>query len=648
MADAKAQLSAGRSQLETAKAEIAKQTAELMRGKKQLQEGEETIAQKTEELEDGRKQWQDGEDEYADALAEYNTQIADAKRQIDDGQRTLDELAMPDTYALGRDTNSGYVQFESNSMIVDGIANIFPVFFFLVAAMICMTTMSRMIEEERTQIGIMKALGYSNAVIMGKYLFYSGSSALIGSIGGYAVSIYFYPFVIWNAFGMMYEMGGTVYVGSLPMAVILTAVALICTMGVTFFTCRSELKTEPSELLRAKAPKLGKRVLLERVTFIWDRLKFLQKVSLRNVFRYKKRFIMMVLGICGCTALLVMGFGIGDSVIHVADEQYDSIQTYDIDIALKDGKAYGAASQGETEDILSEYGVPHTYVLESTVDAIGDVVKSTNLMVFEDEEAADEYFKLRDDDDTTVAYPADGEVVLSKKLADKLNVNIGDTVTLRDADMRELTVTVSGTCRNYVYNYAFVNAATYKRDVGSCLCKNILVRVPAEYSAHEIAAEAMRTDGVNNATVVSDTRDSVAGMMRAMRVIVFVIVLISALLAFIVLYNLGNINISERIREIATIKVLGFTKKETSRYVFRENTLLTGLGALVGLAAGKLLHIYIMAQVDIDMISWHVHILPASYVYSLLLTFAFTFIVNRFMSVKLDRISMTESLKAIE
>lgn len=589
------------------------------------------------------------EAELADARKEPEREKGEAERELEEAEGEIASIQKPRTYVLGRDTNVGYALFENDSSIVEGIANVFPVFFFLVAALVCMTTMNRMVDEQRTQIGVLKALGYGNGNIMGKYLFYAGSAALGGCAAGYFLGIFIFPLVIWKAYGMMYRLGNVVFVFDWLAAFLCLGASLLCSMGTTWVSCRHALKASAAGLMRPKAPKAGKRIFLERVGFLWNRLKFLHKVSIRNIFRYKKRLFMMVLGISGCTALLVTGFGVRDSVTSIADKQYDEIQTYQLNITLDDEAGERDTLRQEIYGVLDALGGKYTCAYEASLDLqTPQGPKSVNLIVAENPSDFGAYINLHTPSGDAIPYPGPGEIVLCDKLAGKYRIKTGDSLGLRSQDGSELFAVLSGVCENYIFNYAYVDRQTYEEALGPLIFKNLYVNLPQETDAHEISAALMNLEHVASVQVNEDMLVRFSSMMSSMNYIVFVVIGCAAALAFIVLYNLNNINITERVREIATIKVLGFFRNETSSYVFRENTVLTAMGCALGLALGKLLHIYVMQEVDIDMISFDVHVHPVSYLLSVLLTFAFTWIVNRIMAGKLDRINMAESLKSVD
>lgn len=559
---------------------------------------------------------------------------------------------------LTRDANIGYVCFESDSGIVEGIANVFPLFFFLVAALVCITTMNRMVEEQRTQIGVLKALGYGEGAIMGKYMFYAGSGAVSGCILGFFAGTCLFPVVIWTSYQIMYNTCRISYVFNGELLIVSLVVSLLCSMGTTWLSCRYELFSVAAELMRPKAPRAGKRILLEKIPFLWSRLKFLHKVSLRNLFRYKKRFFMMIIGISGCTALLVTGFGIKDSIADVAVQQFEEIQIFQVGASLKEEMETDTNAnmdkdiekESSLEKILDTWSRGYCQIHESSMDLIrADKTKAVNLVIARDEERIGDYVNLHSVQNEPVPYPKKGEIIISNNLAELFRLKKGDVVTLRDEEYKEIKVKVCGIFENYVYNYVYLNKETYKQCYGKePEYKTLYINIKEGKDTHEAAAALMDLNQVSAATINEDTMERFSTMMESLNYIVFLIIVCAGSLAFIVLYNLTNINITERVREIATIKVLGFFKNETASYVFRENMVLTAIGALLGLALGNLLHAFVMHQIQIDMVSFDVHIKPQSYVYSLLFTFGFTAVVNLFMSFKLEKINMAESLKSVD
>lgn len=646
--DAKLEIADGRTQIKDANKDLDKAQKELEQAESDLEQAEKDLAEAKTELADGWSEYNDGWKEYEEGLAEFEEEIGDAETEIADAKQELADLEQPSTYVLGRDTNVGYVCFESDSSIVEGIADIFPMFFFLVAALVCMTTMNRMIEEQRTQIGVLKALGYSDWTIMNKYLFYSGSAAFTGCVIGFFAGTYFLPKIIWFAYEIMYDIEPLEYLFDAPMAILCLAASLLCSVGTTWLSCKNELSEVSAQLMRPKAPKAGKRVWLEHIPFVWNRLKFLHKVSIRNIFRYKKRFFMMIVGISGCTALLVVGFGIRDSITSIAAQQYDEIQTYDIGVVFNE--SISEEKEQEFVDAVAGLVDEYSYAAEISVDfGVETQTKGVNLIILKEPDKMGNYINLHTKAGEAVSYPDKGEVVICRKLSEIFDLNIGDSIYLQDEDMNRMEVKVSGICENFIMNYVYINQETYEESIGeSPVYKSFFVNLKDGVEAHEASAKMMSVSGVSSVTVNADMQERFASMMGSLDYIVYTIIVCAAALAFIVLYNLTNINITERIREIATIKVLGFYKNETASYVFRENTVLSLIGDVVGLGLGYILHRFVMSKIVVDMVSFDVQIKPVSYVISFLLTILFSWLINRLMSGKLEKINMAESLKSVD
>jgi len=647
-----AALDAQRNQLESSEAELTAGEKQLAAAKQELSSQEKQLNEQEQKLADAEKELADGQKEYEDGLQTLDEKTADAKEKIADAQKQIDEIQEPDVYVLGRDTNIGYASYENDSMIVAGIAKVLPFFFFLVAALVCMTTMNRMVEEQRTQIGVLKALGYSEARIMGKYLFYAGSAAWIGSVIGFLIGSTIFPTVIWNAYKIMYHMGDYELMFDPGLAAASLAVALLCSVGVTWLTCRYELMSTAANLIRPKSPKSGRRVWLEHIPFVWNHMSFLAKVSVRNVFRYKQRFFMMVIGIGGCTALLVTGYGIKDTIADIADMQYEEVQLYDMSVTLKEGyPAADAADFSELTEVLSESSEDWMPFCEIAMDLTGrSGVKTANVVIPQDTGAAQEYIRLRTEEGEDIPWPGEEEAVISAKLARKCGIRVGDTVTLRTEDGEKLKVKVAALSRNYIYNYVYISPETWKLDNGSDpVYKSIYIHASeGAQENRELSEKLLACDVVSAVAVNADMLSQVNKMMGSLDAVVLLVILCAGALAFIVIYNLTNINITERIREIATIKVLGFRPKETASYVFRENVVLTALGTIVGLGAGICLHRFVIANIDVDMVTFQPRVLPFSFVKSILLTFVFMVIVDVVMYLKLERINMAESLKSVE
>ena len=651
-----AQVQAGReqagSEFASARRQISNGRAELRDALAQIEDGERELADGRAELEDAKVELADGIAEYEDGreqadreFMQAERELADARGEIADAREKISEIDEPDVYVLDRSANIGYACFESDSQIVESIAMVFPLFFFMVAALVCMTTMTRMVDEQRTQIGVLKAMGYTSHAIMGKFVFYSGSAATIGSVIGFFFGSAVFPKVIWMAYSLMYGFAEIELVFDCGMGALALAAALLCSVGATWFSVRRELSLAPAQLLRPAAPKAGKRILLERIRPLWRRLSFMHKLTIRNIFRYKKRLVMMVIGIGGCTALLVTGMGIRDSISDVVNYQFDEITLYDVSVTFVDAQDEAAQETfrreaGEGADVL--------FVHESSVDvSAGDVTKSVYLVSTQAENL--EGFIDMHMGGTPVSLPGEGEAVISQGLSESLGAGVGDTITVRDSDMNPAQLTISGVFENYVYNYVYVRPETLKTQWGYAPeVKSAYVAVSDDADPRAAAAALSSLDGVANVSANLDMRDRVNSMMESLDYIVMLIVFSAGALAFIVLYNLTNINITERTREIATVKVLGFFPRETASYVFSENFLLCFIAALTGLPMGKALHAFVMAQIRIDMIRFDVRVSLLSYAISVALTFVFAILVNLALRVKLEKINMAESLKTVE
>ncbi len=596
--------------------------------------------------------YSDEYDDYIDARRDKWDKLAAEQAKLS-SIKFMDSMGLPareapKTYLLDRNTNIGYACFESDSEIVEQVARVFPIFFILVAALVCMTTMSRMVEEQRTQIGVFKALGYSDFSIIGRYLFYSGSAALLGCIIGYTIGIFLFPGVIWITYKMMYIHIPMRFVFDFKLAITALIVSLLCSMGVTWLSCRHELSENSAGLMRPKAPKAGKRVLLEHLPIIWNRLKFLHKVSLRNIFRYKKRFFMMITGISGCMALLLAGFGLKDSIAGFADDQYNEILVADASIMFNN------TDNGKIPDSITEKldssADKYVFYRKSNWDILyGNKVKSIDLMIPESYEDIDSFMHFRTMNGDKVDTPGLNEAIVSNSIMERYSADVGDEITLRDSELHELHLKVTGVFENHVYNYIFISPETIEKQLSHPTVYNAaFVNYPEKSDINKLSAPISKDKYVNTTIIYDDLKERMANTMSSLNYIVLLVIASAAGLAFIVIYNLTNINITERSREIATIKVLGFFRKETSAYVLRENIVLTAIGSALGIVLGIILHRFIMAQIIVDLVSFKVRIEPISFLYSIILTFLFNFIVDIFMMKKLERINMAESLKSID
>ena len=625
-AAALAQIEAGEVQLEEGQRQLDERQAEAEAGLKQLEEGEKELAE-------GRKTFEEEKEKALKELSDAEEELEDARVQLQDARKTIDDLEAPDVYALTRNTNLGYVVFESDSDIVAGVAKIFPVFFLAVAALVCLTTMTRMIDEERTQIGVLKALGYSV------------SASLIGCVLGLMLGCFVFPTIIWYAYCIMYNFSPQLtFSYDLPTFAIIFISYMGLTLLVTWYCCRRELQEVPAELIRPKAPAAGKALFFENMAF-WKRMSFLNKVAVRNILRYKQRLAMMLLGIGGCTALLVTGFGLQDSIGGLQDVQFNEVSIYDMAVT------FAEPLSGEEQERFRSH-------IRSQTDRVL-FCEQGGIDIHFDNNVKNLYFLATDTDlegvidlhsgREPVSMPGENEVVLSVGVARNMDIGLGDRVVLRNSDMEELELTVSGIYDNHVHNYAIGSGSTLRSQWDrSPEEQSALVLAAAKQDVHELSAAIAGYSGVLNVSVNADTAEQVGGMMEALDAVIVLIVLCAGLLAGIVLYNLTNINIKERIREIATIKVLGFNAAETGSYVFKENLALTVVGTFLGLFVGKWLHSAVMSYVRIDMV-WFGNVIEwRSYLISAVLTIITALIVDFVMYFQLERINMAEALKSVE
>ncbi len=638
----------GKARFDAAAAALAKNEADLDELEAALAAAPAKSAAARRELDQGRADYEKGKRTARKELSEAEATLREAEEEIEAGYADLENLEKGKVYVLTREENIGYRCFDNDTAIVAAISLIFPVFFFLVAALVCVTTMTRMIDEQRTQIGVLKAMGYGNGAVIAKYLFYAGSASLIGAIIGFIAGSHIIPRLIWNIYGIMYGFAPLEYAVDVPLALISVAAALLCALGSTYLACRRSLLCPAAELIRQKAPKSGRRVFLEYITPLWKRLSFLQKVSIRGVFRYRSRLILMILGIGGCTALLLTGFGISDSIKNIINDEYSEIILYEYDVSFDHSQ-----NEASFRDFLNDNKIRENdglLVHSSGADISGEKrkkVKTAALIVPADGEV-EGFFSLHRGK-RSIPFPNRGEVVISNALAESVGVSRGDRITIKDGDLGTMTATVADICDNYVNHYVFLSEDSYEQGFHHRPeYKNGWILSFEGEDPNERGAALARDDGVRSIVINSDTAERINHTLSRMDYIVLLVMVCAAALAFIVLYNLTNINITERVREIATIKVLGFYPKEVVAYVFREISVLSVLGSLAGLLMGRALHLFVMSQIKIDLIHFPCRIFPVSYLLSVGLTLLFTAVVAAVIQIKLKRIPMAESLKANE
>lgn len=548
-------------------------------------------------------------------------------------------ISEPETYVLTRNENAGYVSFENDTSIVSGIANIFPVFFILIAMLVCITTMTRMVDEERTQIGVLKAMGFDSSAITAKYLLYAGSATLLGWGMGFFLGTWGLPKVFWFAYSSLYNFAPLRYLFSPSLALLTLAVSLAGILGSTFVSCRKELVSAPAKLIRPRSAKNGKRILLERLTPLWGRLPFLQKITLRNMFRYKRRLIMMLVGISCCAGLVVTAFGVRDSMIDIGKLQFESVQTYDMEAAFSTGAEDTVCKK------LEEINGIDCWLTASVhrVDLHGsEIMNSVNLYSFSDTDSLSAFWDFHAGD-SKIEFPEKDQVIVSSRAAEKLELTTGDTLEIRDADMRVLTATVSGIFDNYVDNFVMISAETFREAFGSWETNTVLLS-----ARQDVAEKLTDMEEITSVNQLSATKESVDNALSCLNYIIWLIVLFSGALAFIVIFNLTNINLAERSREVATVEVLGFYPGETESYVLRENLILSVFASFIGLPLGTLFHRIVMNMIVIDTMAFDIHVTAVSYVLAFICTVIFAVVVNQFMKRQLSRVPMAESLKAVE
>lgn len=672
--EGEAAVTQAQAQIDGAKAELAASQEQINSGWDQLEAGQQQLEVAADQIEDAQAELVAAQDEVDDGWEEYykgqaeaqaeieegEQQIEDAKAELEDGRQKLSDaeqeladLEKSEWYVYDRSNLPDYTSYGDNADRMRAIGEVFPVIFFLVAALISLTTMTRMVEEQRTLIGTFKALGYERHSIAGKYLGYALLATVTGSAAGILFGEKVFPYIIINAYGIMFPYMHELSIPyNLQYGLGAAAAALACTLAATFMACFSELKEQAAELMRPPTPKQGQRVLLERVDFIWKRLNFSWKASIRNLVRYKKRFLMTVFGIGGCMALMLVGFGLKDSIFAIVDLQYGEIQLYDGNIILEDNitEEQRDSLTLDLEADRNVNGLAEGLLTQITVGNGGEW-HDIYIEVPEDVEEFPEFVVLQDRI-TDEEYRLDeGGAILTEKIAKELEVEAGDSIVIRDEDKGDLTVKVSQVCENYMGHYLYMTPGYYEEVYGEAPSYNCMFYKTADRmteEAEEIGKMALQHDGTLSISYTTDMERQVHDMLGALDIVIVVLIISAGMLAFVVLYNLNNINITERKRELATLKVLGFYNSEVCAYVYRENIVLTVLGSLFGMLLGKILHQFVIVTVEIDNVMFGRNIDVSSFVYGFLLTVAFSCLVNGAMYFKLKKIDMVESLKSVE
>lgn len=644
---AKASLNGVPQQLASGKAQIQSGWAEIRKQEKKLEEGATEIAENEAKVAEAKIEYANGEEEAAQKIAEGEQKIADAEAKVQD-------IEKPTWYVYDRDTLTEYSGYGENAERLGAIGRVFPVLFFLVAALISLTSMTRMVEEQRTAIGTMKALGYSKMSIAKKYLGYALIATAGGSVLGVLIGEKILPYIIVYAYGILYKHITHILIPyQWIYAWMAAAAAIVCTMAATFFACYKELVAQPAVLMRPPAPKNGQRVFLERIKFIWKHLSFTWKSCIRNLTRYKKRFFMTVFGIGGCMGLMLVGYGIKDSCYEIAELQFRDIQMYDGSVYLKEDIS------DETRQNLLDYMKDDSDISHYMQTSMKNVTlvngknkRDTYQVVFSEPKDVKDYFDFHDRK-SKEEYTLDDEgVIISEKTGKLLNAKAGDTIEIKDEENGNKKVKIAHICENYMGHYIFFTPPYYEKVYGENSEYNSIFfagqKGDTQEDYNKIGEDILTQDGALSVSYMRDIEKQLDDMLKSLNLVIVVLIISAGMLAFVVLYNLNTVNITERQRELATLKVLGFYDLEVAEHVYRENVLLTFIGAAVGVVLGKFLHAFIIDTVEVDTAMFGRNINFSSYMYSLLFTILFSLIVNGIMYFKLKKIDMVESLKSIE
>ena len=640
-------LLAGETQIAEGKQELEDQKSELETTKRQTRN---QIAEARAELEEGKKELEEGQKELEEGKKEADEKIAEAEKEIQNAKDEIAEIEEPEWYILDRDTNMGIASFKQDTDRIAKIGEVFPIVFFIVAALISLTSMTRMVEEQREKIGTLKALGYPKGEIALKYIIYAFSATVIGGVIGLAVGFYTIPRIIYDMYRMMYTTPELIIEFNLTYTFVGLGLAVACTCLATAYASYKELKEMPATLMRPKSPKLGKRVILEKIPFIWNKLKFTQKVTVRNIFRYKKRFLMTIIGIFGCTSMIIAGFGLRDSISSMIPSQYGEIFQYTMRTDMKEGEDVNQfiPTLGEKEEVLDSIAV-NMQSIEITKDGN---TEEPQLIVPKEVNRLSEFIKLKEKNKDEIFLLEKDYIFITEKLAKLLNVKEGDEVILKDADDNEVNAKVSHIVENYLMHYVYMSPETYEELFGETVDYNVILSKTVELSEEqeeEFAKDILdHNTNVSGVTFTSATANLYDDVMNNLSYVVVVLIVSAGLLAFVVLYNLSNVNISERIRELASIKVLGFYDGEVYRYVSRETVILTIIGILLGCLGGYLLNMYLIQTCELNETMFDTTVKLASYLYGIAITVFFTIIVNIFTYFALKKINMIEALKSVE
>ncbi|MDT0002826.1 FtsX-like permease family protein [Listeria cossartiae subsp. cayugensis] len=652
-----------RLELQKAKATYEAGLAKYQAGTKKLAAAKAQLAAGKEkggaELQNALAKLNAGQAAYEKNLALFTTEkqkaepkLASAEKEVKIGQEKLDTLELPKYYVLDRNDNPGYSEYKENADRLTSLSTAFPIFFFLIAALVCLTTMTRMVEEQRTQIGTLKAFGYSNGSIILKYLVYGSIASVIGSVLGILIGFQFFPNIIFNAYKSMYEMPPVDIGFYWSYSLLSLFVALFCTTFTAYVACRAELRANAATLMRPKAPKIGKRIFLERIQFIWKRMNFTSKVTARNLFRYKQRMLMTVLGVAGCTALILTGFGLRNSISDIAKMQYGQIMKYDAAV-YQDMSAPPTAKE-TFDELMDDSNIKSKLAMSQTnIDTVkaGQSAQATSIIVPKNLNELPNYIVLRDRASHTTEKLTDDGAIITEKLAKLFDVKPGDTITVKNAENDKFQIKVSAITENYALHYIYMTPTYYQQIFKEKPVYNLdllMLKDTSEKVESDFAEKLTDSKAVLNVTFSNNVSSMLTDTLDSLNIVIVVLITSAALLAFVVLYNLTNINVSERIRELSTIKVLGFYPKEVTMYVYRENIILTLMGIVTGFVLGFFLHRFIITTAEVDQMMFSPAISWTSYLFSGILTLVFATVVMVVMHIKLKRIDMIEALKSVE
>lgn len=649
-------ITSGKQQIENAKQQLKKAKNELQQQEKTYQKTkantEKQLQNAKSKIEKSKVELQEGEEELEKQKEEVNTKLAEAEEQLIEARDEISKIEKPKWYVLDREANSGYVGFIQDTKSIANIGKVFPVVFFIVATLISLTSMTRMVEEQRVQIGTLKALGYNKLQIASKYILYASLACIIGGVLGMCVGFVTLPLIIWKMYTMMYQMTPIVLDFNWLYGGIGLILILVCILGATIYSIKKELAETPATLMRPKAPKMGKRVLLEKINFIWKRLKFSQKVTIRNIFRYKKRVLMTIIGIMGCTSLILAGFGLKDSISSIMPRQYGKIFNYDIQVNLKEG-----LEESQVEKYVEELKqkeeitkIAKVYMTSTTLEN-EEIEEDAQIIVPKDNTTLEDIISIIDLKTQNKINLNEDEIVITDKSAQILNVKIGDNVNLKDGDGNIVKAKIGNIAENYINHYVYMSKELYQKLYQENYKTNVLLVNDNNLNTEQeenLSKQMMKDKEVISVSAMATYTNMINDTLKSLNYVVVVLIVTAGMLAFVVLYNLSNVNISERIRELSTLKVLGFYDKEVYNYIAKETILLTAIGILIGLVGGFFLNYFIIDTCEINMLRFAKVINPISYLYSILITIVFTVIVNIVTYFTLKKINMVESLKSVE